>query len=64
MGVQGRDILWFVKNCATHPQDTLFLRNIEVNSIIEEESDAFCKDWIWLDAQDINFSSLIYMYRQ
>jgi hypothetical protein len=30
MGVQGRNILLFVDNCAAHPQDTLFLRNVKV----------------------------------
>ncbi|GFG35007.1 hypothetical protein Cfor_01110 [Coptotermes formosanus] len=61
MGVQGRDILLLVKSDATNPQDTLFLRTIEVDSIIEEESDAFCEDWIWPSAKDISLSSYIYI---
>jgi hypothetical protein len=30
MGVQGRNILLFVGNCAAHPQDTSFLGNVKV----------------------------------
>lgn len=41
MSVHSEDILLFMKNCATHVQDALFLRKIEVDCIIEEDSDAF-----------------------
>jgi hypothetical protein len=30
MGVQGRNIFLFVGNCAAHPQDMSFLRNVKV----------------------------------
>jgi hypothetical protein len=30
MGAEGRKILLFVDNCATHPQDMTFLRNVKV----------------------------------
>jgi hypothetical protein len=30
VGVQGRNILLFVDNCAAHPQDTSFLKNVKV----------------------------------
>jgi len=30
MGAQNRQIILFVDNCATHPKDTSFLRNVEV----------------------------------
>jgi hypothetical protein len=30
MGAQNRNILLFVDNCATHPKDTSFLRNVKV----------------------------------
>ncbi|XP_021920213.1 tigger transposable element-derived protein 6-like [Zootermopsis nevadensis] len=30
MGAQGRKILLFVDNCAAHPKDTTFLRNVKV----------------------------------
>lgn len=56
MSVHCEDILSFMKNCATHLQDALFLRKIEVDCIIEGESDAFCKDWIQLVAGDISFN--------
>jgi hypothetical protein len=46
MSVHGEDMLLFMKNCAIHLQDALFLRKVEVDCIIEEECDAFCKDWI------------------
>lgn len=59
MSVHGEDILLFMKNCATHVQDALFLRKIEVDCIIEEESDAFCKGWIQLVAEDIKFNFYI-----
>jgi len=36
MSVHGEDISLFMKNCATHQQDALFLRKIEVDCIIEE----------------------------
>lgn len=59
MSVQGEDIFLFMKNGAALLQDALFLRKIEVDCIIEEESDAFCKDWIQLVAEDISFSYYI-----
>ena len=30
MGVQNRQIILFVDNCAVHPKDTSFLRNVKV----------------------------------
>jgi hypothetical protein len=30
MGAQSRNILLFVDNCAAHPEDTSFLRNVKV----------------------------------
>jgi hypothetical protein len=30
MGAQNRNILLFVDNCAAHPEDTSFLRNVKV----------------------------------
>ena len=30
MGVQNRQIILFVDNCAAHPKDTSFLRNVKV----------------------------------
>jgi len=43
MSEHGEDLL-FMKICATRLQDALFLRKAEIDCIIEEESDAFCKD--------------------
>jgi len=59
MSVHSEDVLLSMKNCATCLQDALFLRKIEVDCIIEEESDAFCKDWIsWL----LRISTSVFTY--
>ena len=55
MSVQNRNILLLAHNYAGHPQDTSFLRNVQVDCSTEEEVEgAFQKDWIWLGADNVN----------